>query len=39
MIESLIDDRVAYEGLGIVPHRYIYEGFPISFLYIFNLLF
>ena len=39
MIESLIDNRVAYKGLSIVPYRYIYGGFPISLLYIFNLLF
>ena len=34
-----MDDRVAHGGLGAVPHGYIYEGFPMSFLYIFNLLF
>ena len=39
MIESLIDDRVAYKCLGVVSPEYIYEGFPMSFLYIFNLLF
>ena len=39
MIKSLIDDRVAYEYLGAVSSKYIYEGFPISFLCIFNLLF
>ena len=39
MIESLIKDRVAYRSLGAAPSRYIYEGFPISFIYIFNLLF
>ena len=38
MIESLINDRVAYKSLGVASYRYIYEGFPISFLYIFNLL-
>ena len=38
MIKSLIDDRVAYTGLGMVSYKYIYEGFSISFLYIFNLL-
>ena len=38
MIELLIDDRVAYKSLGVVSYRYIYKGFPISFLYIFNLL-
>ena len=39
MIESLMDDRVAYECLGAVSPEYIYEGFPISFLCVFNLLF
>ena len=39
MIESLIDNRVAHKSLGVAPYRYIYEGFPISFLYMFNLLF
>ena len=39
MIESLMDDRVAYTGLGMVSHEYIYEGFPMSFLCVFNLLF
>ena len=39
MIESLIDDRVAHESLGVAPHGYIYEGFPMSFLCVFNLLF
>ena len=39
MIESLIKDRIAYTGLSIVSPEYIYEGFPIFFLYIFNLLF
>ena len=39
MIESLMDDRVAYEGLGIVFYKYIYEGFLMSFLCVFNLLF
>ena len=39
MIKSLIDNRVTYTGLGIASYRYIYEGFPISFLCVFNLLF